>query len=167
MFFKKKEEKPGGSLHAVSLRDAMHKVPLLIVCLAFYVWWFIPFVAEMQTPERFKPMHSGLRAIQYMSGAWFLLACPMINCAVILFGAWRGILFYDEKIGLGFVKKLRLEEVLKHPSCPPALRRWHSYTCGMKPFLAWLFVHCIATAAGLLYWQDDLVDFLIYSAQHQ
>ena len=156
MFFNKKEEKPGGSLHALSLRDAvMHAVPLLIVPLALYVWWFIPSIEDLQPPEHFKPMHPGLLAIHYMSGAWFFVVCPMIHCAVVLFGAWRGILFYEK---IGFVKKLRWEEVTKHPSCPPALRRWHSYTYGTKPTLAWLFVYCIATVAGFLYWQDDLVD---------
>ena len=167
MFFKKKEEKPGGSLHALSLRDAvMHAVPLLIVSLATYVWGFIS-IAEISdpSPERFKPIHPGLYAIVYMSGAWALVVCPMIECAVILFGAWRGILFYEIIfINTRFIKmrKLRLKEALKHPSFPPALRRWYSYTHGIKPFLAFLFLSLIATTVGLLYWQDDLTEFLIY-----
>ena len=163
MFFKKKEEKPGGSLHALSLRVAvMDAAAWLILSLAAYVWVVILPFAE--TPEPFKPMHPGLLAILYISGAWFTVACPMIHRAVVLFGAWRGILFV-EKIGFG-VQKIRLEEVLKHPSFPPALRRWYSYTYG-KPFWAWLFVSCIAIVAGFLYWQDDMVDFLVNFIQYR
>ena len=162
MFFKKKEEKPGGSLRTLSLRDAvMHAVPLLIVSLAAYVWGFIS-IAEISdpSPERFKPIHPGLYAIVYMSGAWALVVCPMIECAVILFGAWRGILFYE--IIFMKIRKMRLEETLKHPSFPPALRRWYSYTHGMKPFLAWLFLSFFAMTVGFLYWQDDMSELLIY-----
>ena len=139
----------------------MHAVPLLIVSLAAYVWGFIS-IAEISdpSPERFKPIHPGLYAIVYMSGAWALVVCPMIECAVILFGAWRGILFYE--IIFMKIRKMRLEETLKHPSFPPALRRWYSYTHGMKPFLAWLFLSFFAMTVGFLYWQDDMSELLIY-----
>ena len=162
MFFKKKEEKPGGSLHALSLRDAvMHTALDLILCLAVYVWSIIS-IADIPdpSPERFKPIHPGLYAIVYMSGAWALVVCPMIHCAVVLFGAWRGILFYE--IIFMKIRKMRLEETLKHPSFPPALRRWHSYTFGIKPFLALLFLSFFAITVGFLYWQDDMSELLIY-----